>query len=90
MVNVFCWLILYFLLQAINDKLVFTSKGGLRYLADLKYDRIEHKMDHLACFAGGFFAIGSEFMPPTRQDHFLQLGKDLTNTCHESYDRTGE
>ncbi|GFX18577.1 mannosyl-oligosaccharide alpha-1,2-mannosidase IA [Trichonephila clavipes] len=76
------------LAEAINDKLVFTSKSGLRYLADLKYDRIEHKMDHLACFAGGFFAIGSEFMPPNRQDYYLQLGKDLTHTCHESYDRT--
>ncbi|GIY29886.1 mannosyl-oligosaccharide alpha-1,2-mannosidase IA [Caerostris darwini] len=74
--------------EAINDKLVFTSKSGLRYLADLKYDRFEHKMDHLACFAGGFFAIGSEFMPPTRQNYYLQLGKDLTHTCHESYDRT--
>ncbi|GFS85336.1 mannosyl-oligosaccharide alpha-1,2-mannosidase IA [Nephila pilipes] len=76
------------LAEAINDKLVFSSKSGLRYLADLKYDRIEHKMDHLACFAGGFFAIGSEFMPPNRQDYYLQLGKDLTHTCHESYDRT--
>ncbi|XP_015925530.1 mannosyl-oligosaccharide 1,2-alpha-mannosidase IA [Parasteatoda tepidariorum] len=74
--------------EAINDKLVQTSKSGMKYLADLKYDRIEHKMDHLACFAGGFFAIGSEYMPPNRKEYFLQLGKDLTHTCHESYDRT--
>lgn len=74
--------------EAVNDKLVQTSKSGLIYLADLKYDRIEHKMDHLACFAGGLFAIGSEYMPGDRKNYFLQLGKDITNTCHESYDRT--
>lgn len=74
--------------EAVNDKLVQTSKSGLKYLADLKYDRIEHKMDHLACFAGGLFAIGSEYMPADRKDYYLQLGKEITNTCHESYDRT--
>ncbi|XP_035207175.1 mannosyl-oligosaccharide 1,2-alpha-mannosidase IA-like [Stegodyphus dumicola] len=76
------------LVEGINDKLVQTSKSGLKYLADLKYDKIEHKMDHLACFSGGFFAMGSEYMPPNRRDYYLQLGKDLTHTCHEAYDRT--
>lgn len=76
------------LAEAINDKLVQTSKSGMKYLADLKYDRLEHKMDHLACFAGGLFAIGSDYMPLNRKDYFLQLGKDLTHTCHEAYDRT--
>ena len=29
-----------------------TSSGGLRYVAEWKNSRIEHKMDHLACFIG--------------------------------------
>lgn len=39
--------------------------------------------------SGGLFAIGSDYMPPNRKEYFLQLGKDLTHTCHEAYDRTG-
>ena len=38
----------------ITNRLLITSKGGLTYLAEMKYDRLEHKMDHLACFTGGF------------------------------------
>lgn len=37
---------------AIMDKMVRTSTGGLTYVSDLKFDRLEHKMDHLACFSG--------------------------------------
>lgn len=36
----------------IIDKMVLTSSHGLTYVSDLKFDRLEHKMDHLACFAG--------------------------------------
>jgi mannosyl-oligosaccharide alpha-1,2-mannosidase len=28
------------------------SSGGLNYISDMKFDRLEHKMDHLACFSG--------------------------------------
>jgi mannosyl-oligosaccharide alpha-1,2-mannosidase len=28
------------------------SSGGLTYISDMKFDRLEHKMDHLACFSG--------------------------------------
>lgn len=37
---------------AIMDKMVRTSTNGLTYVSDLKFDRLEHKMDHLACFSG--------------------------------------
>ena len=37
----------------IEDYLVQKSPGGLTYIAEWKYGRLEHKMDHLACFAGG-------------------------------------
>jgi len=38
----------------IENELVKTSKGGLIYIAEYKSGRLEDKMDHLACFAGGF------------------------------------
>lgn len=39
-------------MQAIIQHMLRTSPGGLMYFSDLKFDRLEHKMDHLACFSG--------------------------------------
>lgn len=39
---------------AITEYMIKTSAGKLVYVSDLKYDRLEHKMGHLACFAGKF------------------------------------
>lgn len=39
-------------IAAIVEHMVKTSPGKLVYVSDLKYDRPEHKMGHLACFAG--------------------------------------
>ncbi len=36
----------------VENELVKVSSGGLTYFAEYKYGRLEHKMDHLACFAG--------------------------------------
>ncbi|GAB6032546.1 hypothetical protein CHUAL_011439 [Chamberlinius hualienensis] len=75
-------------IEAINKKLVQTSKGGLKYLADMKYGKLEHKMDHLGCFSGGLFALGAVTLDNDRSEYYMQLAKDITHTCHESYDRT--
>ena len=40
-------------IDTITKRLVLKSHSGLTYLAESKFDRLEHKMDHLACFAGG-------------------------------------
>lgn len=37
---------------AIVQHMIMKSPGGLLYASDLKYDRPENKMGHLACFAG--------------------------------------
>lgn len=42
-------------MASVMDNLVQTSSSGLTYLADMRFDRLEHKMDHLACFAGKFY-----------------------------------
>ena len=36
----------------VEKQLVKVSRSGLTYFAEYKYGRLEHKMDHLACFAG--------------------------------------
>ncbi|KAH8292887.1 hypothetical protein KR044_004196 [Drosophila immigrans] len=73
---------------AIMDKMVRTSPNGLTYVSDLKFDRLEHKMDHLACFSGGLFALGAATRQNEHTDKYMEVGKGITNTCHESYVRT--
>ena len=34
--------------------MIQTSKSGLKYFAEYKSGRLEHKMDHLGCFSGEF------------------------------------
>lgn len=41
-------------IAAIDQHMIKTSPGKLLYVSDLKYDRPDHKMGHLACFAGEF------------------------------------
>lgn len=41
-------------MDAIVKNIIQTSASGLMYASDMKYERLEHKMDHLACFAGLF------------------------------------
>ncbi|XP_018786542.1 PREDICTED: mannosyl-oligosaccharide alpha-1,2-mannosidase IA isoform X3 [Bactrocera latifrons] len=73
---------------AINEHMIRTSSGGLTYVSDLKFDHLEHKMDHLACFAGGLYALAASTRQNQYANKFMEIGKGLTNTCHESYTRT--
>ena len=69
--------------------MVFTSKSGLRYVAELKNNNPQHQMGHLACFVPGMFALEAHNeKDPERKNRVMQLAEDLGNTCHESYDRT--
>ncbi|KAH7722125.1 Protein MANS-2 a [Aphelenchoides avenae] len=74
---------------AIQKHMVFTSQGGLRYVAELRNMRPEHKMGHLACFCPGMFALEADLeTDPERKATTLKLAEDLGNTCHESYIRS--
>jgi mannosyl-oligosaccharide alpha-1,2-mannosidase len=73
---------------AINEHMVRVSPGGLTYVSDMKFDRLEHKMDHLACFAGGLYGLGSTTLHNQHTDKFMEVAEGLTNTCHESYARS--
>lgn len=36
------------------------------------------------------FALGSQHAIDGQAEHYLDIGKEITQTCHMSYDRTGE
>ena len=39
-----------------------------------------------ACFTAGMFALGSK--GSKNEKHFVNLGAEIANTCHESYRKT--
>ncbi|XP_055523662.1 mannosyl-oligosaccharide alpha-1,2-mannosidase IA isoform X4 [Wyeomyia smithii] len=75
-------------MQAIIQHMIRTSAGGLTYVSDLKFERLDHKMDHLACFAGGLFGLGGTTLNNQYSEKYMEIGEGITNTCHESYVRT--
>jgi len=72
----------------VENELVKTSASGLTYFAEKKYGRLEHKMDHLACFAGGMYGLAAHEEKDENSARWMEIAKGITNTCHESYDRT--
>jgi mannosyl-oligosaccharide alpha-1,2-mannosidase len=77
--------------EAIRHHLIQKSApGGLTYIAERRGSRNDPKMDHLACFAGGMYALGSKHL---RNEHgdlkekHLELGEEITKTCYEVYHR---
>jgi len=69
-----------------------STPSGLYYLADLVDKKLDHKMDHLACFMGGALALGAYTDPngldSPRAKRDLQTGKALAYTCYQMYTRT--
>lgn len=52
-------------MEAAMKYMLHESPAGLTYFADLKFERVEHKMDHLACFSGkinGFSYFAGEYL----------------------------
>ncbi|XP_069091494.1 mannosyl-oligosaccharide 1,2-alpha-mannosidase IA [Pleurodeles waltl] len=78
----------YDAVQAIEKHLIRKSTSGLTYIAEWKGGLLEHKMGHLTCFAGGMYALGADGAPGDKTGHHIELGAEITRTCHESYDRT--
>lgn len=65
------------------------SPGGLTYIAEWRGGNLDHKMGHLACFSGGMIALGAEDAAEDKRAHYRELAAQITKTCHESYDRSG-
>ncbi|XP_074074181.1 mannosyl-oligosaccharide 1,2-alpha-mannosidase IC isoform X1 [Macrotis lagotis] len=79
----------YTALEAIETHLLQKSQEGLTYIAEWKGGVLDHKMGHLACFSGGMIALGAEDAEMGKKNHYMELAAQITNTCHESYIRTG-
>jgi hypothetical protein len=80
-------------MNGLHAQLVQKSKpNGLTYLADRQNGRLDHKMDHLACFMGGSLALGAYTDPSgidsSRAKRDLKTAKALTYTCYQMYART--
>ncbi|XP_063480754.1 mannosyl-oligosaccharide 1,2-alpha-mannosidase IB isoform X2 [Symphalangus syndactylus] len=75
-------------IEAIEKHLIKKSRGGLTFIGEWKNGHLEKKMGHLACFAGGMFALGADGSRADKAGHYLELGAEIARTCHESYDRT--
>jgi len=62
-------------MEGVKKKLVRTSdKSKLIYLSNVYNGKTEHKMGHLACFAGGMLALSGKTM---RIKQHLELGKQF-------------
>ena len=73
-------------IEAVEKYLMAKSFSGLTYLGEWRSGKLEPKMGHLTCFAGGMFALGAE--GSLKNEHYMKIGADIAETCHESYDRT--
>uniref|UniRef100_A0A1A9WIR3 alpha-1,2-Mannosidase n=1 Tax=Glossina brevipalpis TaxID=37001 RepID=A0A1A9WIR3_9MUSC len=73
---------------AIIKHMVRTSHNGLTYVSNLVYERLEEKMEHFVCFAGGIFALAAKSRQDENSAKFMEIGESITNTCHESYVRS--
>jgi len=62
-----------------------SNPSGLTYIAELIGGRIDPKMDHLVCFAGAMFALGSLDSDNAERD--MLVGSELTKTCYQMYHR---
>eukprot|EP01062_Namystynia_karyoxenos_P084415 TRINITY_DN9927_c0_g1_i1.p1 TRINITY_DN9927_c0_g1~~TRINITY_DN9927_c0_g1_i1.p1 ORF type:complete len:811 (+),score=282.85 TRINITY_DN9927_c0_g1_i1:41-2473(+) len=78
--------------KGILTKLVKKSvPSGQTYVAEYKRGALFNKMDHLACFTGGMFALGvheighavSSSGPDN--DEVLRVAEELTETCYQMY-----
>lgn len=79
---------------AIQEKLVqqTATPAKLTYISEMRKSGAKKKaMDHLCCFAGGMFALGTHkygnVALPESEEH-LKLGAEVTRTCHEMYARS--
>lgn len=73
-------------IEAMEKKMKQTSSSGYVFFGDFRGAKVEKKMDHLSCFSGGMFALGSKYMD--NPEHHLELGAKVTETCHKSYDNS--
>eukprot|EP00164_Ancoracysta_twista_P002808 GFYU01003736.1.p1 GENE.GFYU01003736.1~~GFYU01003736.1.p1 ORF type:complete len:603 (+),score=177.51 GFYU01003736.1:130-1938(+) len=61
-----------------------SNPSGFTYIGEWQ-NRVVHKMDHLACFVGGMFALGAAHTGFLDEDR--ELGAGIAETCYQMYHR---
>ncbi|CAJ0589853.1 unnamed protein product [Cylicocyclus nassatus] len=75
--------------KAIREQMIYKSKSGLTYTAELSNGLPQHKMGHLACFSVGMFALQAvNENSEAEKEATMKLAEELGQTCHESYIRS--
>jgi len=65
-----------------------STPSELVYIADyVSEGKLVHKMDHLACFAGGMLAVGAQHGGEFDRE-YMTLAERIGETCYEFYRRT--
>eukprot|EP00698_Gefionella_okellyi_P012129 TRINITY_DN3238_c0_g1_i2.p1 TRINITY_DN3238_c0_g1~~TRINITY_DN3238_c0_g1_i2.p1 ORF type:complete len:551 (+),score=95.88 TRINITY_DN3238_c0_g1_i2:78-1655(+) len=66
-----------------------SNPSGLTYIAEWSGSGTIDKMDHLACFVGGMFALGAQYAPTEKlKKEHLRLGEEIGETCYQMYHRS--
>ncbi|ULU09145.1 hypothetical protein L3Y34_013923 [Caenorhabditis briggsae] len=75
---------------AMEKRMLYKSEqSNLWYFAKLNGNRVEHSFEHLACFCGGMVVLHAmNEENATIAQHYMDLGKNIGHTCHESYARS--
>lgn len=72
-----------------NGLVKASVQNHLLYIAEMHNDVVDDLVWHFACFAGGMFALGAASDPASpNSPRDFEIGKNFTNTCHESYTRS--
>ncbi|CAE8600977.1 unnamed protein product [Polarella glacialis] len=73
-------------MDKMEERLILKTAGGLTYIAEEKDGRIDHKMDHLACFVGGMLIYGARQLPKEKVDpRWEETATGITETCYQMH-----
>lgn len=71
---------------AVMKYMIKINPDHLTYLTSLIGTIPDNRMEHLACFAGGLFALASNSnVNINLSQQYLNIAKELTRTCHTLY-----
>lgn len=73
-------------IDSVMEYLIKTTSDGFYYTTGKYGNFTDHYMDHVSCFAGGFFALAAKSsIYPNSSMSLLSFAKELTRTCREMY-----
>lgn len=75
-------------MDAVISQLVKVSQpSGFVFVAEKDNGKTVNTMEHLACFLGALFALGAHHNATSEPEKHMQLGIEITKTCHDFYAR---